>query len=115
MKAEQLADARWTVRCAPYGLFAGALGLIITLLWACLPFSYLTVAVLSGALGFVFHLLRWRTGRGWFQLGAMASGFLPLFVIIQRLHDAEAFQYVAVVALTYYVAVLVFRRRILEH
>jgi|ERR1043166_1327916 hypothetical protein len=112
MKAQQFGDAYWTARFAPYVLGAAAVGLATSLFWIRPPFSYFPVAVLSGASVFLFHVLRWRTGSEAFQLAAMASGIVPLFVVMSRLHSAEAFQYLAVVVLSYNTAVLIFRRRV---
>jgi hypothetical protein len=113
MKAQQFGDAYWTARLAPYGLVAAAVGLATSLFWIRPPFSYLPVAVLSGALVLLFHLLRWRSGRGAFQLAAMASAFGPLFGVLARLPSAEAFQYLALFVLSYTAAVVIFRRRVL--
>jgi hypothetical protein len=112
MKAQQFGDAYWTARFAPYVLAAAVVGLVTSLFWIRLPFSYFPVAVLSGTLVFFFHVLRWRTSREVFQLAAMASGFVPLFVVISQLHGAEAFQYLAVFVLSYTAAVVIFRRQV---
>ena len=114
MKAQKFSDAYWTARFAPYVLAAAAFGLVISLFWSRPPFSYFPVAVLSGAAVFFFHVLRWRTSREGFQLAAMASGFIPLFVVLSRLHGAQKFQYLAVFILSYAAAVVIFRRRVLE-
>jgi hypothetical protein len=114
MNARQFSDAYWTVRFAPFILAAAALGLFLSLFWSRPPLSYFPVAVLSGALVFLFHVLRWRSGREAFQLAAIASGFVPLFVVISRLHGAEAFQYLSAFVLSYTAAVVVLRRRVLR-
>jgi hypothetical protein len=114
MKAHQFADAYWTARFAPYVLATAAVGLVISLFWIRPPFSYFPVAVLSGALVFFFHVLRWRTSREAFQLAAMASGFVPLFIVLSQLHGAAMFQYLAVFILSYTAAVVIFRRRVLR-
>jgi hypothetical protein len=102
------------VRFAPYVLALATIGLAASWFWVRPPFGYLAIAILSGALVFAFHVLRWRTGREMFQLAAMASGFVPLFVVMFRLRDTEAFQYLATFILSYTAVVVIFRRRVLS-
>lgn len=113
MKTSQFSDAYWTARFAPYFLAVALVSLVASFFWVRPQFGYLLVGVLSGVFVFVFHVLRWRTGRERFQILAMVSGLLPLFVVM-RLHDASTLQYVAALIASYNIAVIFFRGRVLR-
>jgi hypothetical protein len=113
MNREQLSDAYWTVRIASYALAVGITGLVISLFWIRPSLGYSLMALFSGALVFLFHLLRWRTGRAIFQFAAMASAFVPLFMLIRHVHFTHGLQYVAIFMVSYALAVSLFRHRVL--
>jgi hypothetical protein len=114
MNSPQLSDAYWTARFAPYVLAVAATAFVVSLFWARPQVTYFPVAVLSGALVFFFHVLRWRTGREMYQLAAMVSWLVPSLIVISRLHGTAKFQYLAILVLTYTVAVVFFQRRVLR-
>ena len=110
-----MSDLYWTARFAPYVLAVASSALVVSMFWRRPLLSYALLFIASGVFVFLFHVLRWRTGRELFQLAAMASGFLPLWYAMARLQGKitwAAFQYLAIFMITYAVAVVIFWRRL---
>ena len=108
-------EAYFKSRLAPYALVAAVIAFGLSLLWVRPLPGYLGLAALAGALLSLFHVLKWRTGRGSFQFAAMAVTFLPLFCLFHaNLTTGTMCQYMAVFISIYAGALVVLRRRLCQ-
>ncbi len=102
------------MRFAPYALAVAVITLAVSWFWVRPPITYLPIAAFSGALVFVFHFLRWRSGREIFQIAAMAVGLMPALLLSSRLRGLEMVQYLAIFTLSYTLSVVIFRQKIVR-
>jgi hypothetical protein len=111
MKAKHSPDMDLPVRFAPYLACVALAVLVFSLHWDTLRPVILLPAILSGAVGFIFSFLRWRTGRDAFHMFAWVFAMVPYFLVSDRHHLgwAQWFQYLAAFFVSYYGAIVIFR------
>ena len=109
-----IAELYWTLRFAPYLLAVTGPALALSVLWVTPQARHLGIAALSGVMVFIFHSLRWRTGRNLFQMAALVVAVGPFLSLLHRDNAVDMFmQYTAAFAVADNLLVMAFGRQIL--
>lgn len=114
MKAEYANESRTTARIAPYVSVVGLIGVCLSFFWFTPILWCLALGLAWGGLVLFLHVKKWRTGREEFQFAAMATGMLPVVVLMFfKTGFPQVFQCVGVFVVAYCAGAVALRRKIL--
>jgi len=102
-------------RLAPYLLVGVSIALCLSLIRTVPPVWCMVLGGMSGGLVFLFHALKWRTGKEGYQFAAITSMILPLLAAIALSRTSGVllpFQYLGFYAVVYFLGAAIFRRQI---